>query len=49
MGASLTQLTGVASRYVAIATGLLLLTLAFLPKLIAVMLAIPVQFLQRIW
>ncbi len=41
MGASLTQLTGVASRHVAIATGLLLLTLAFLPKLIAVMLAIP--------
>lgn len=41
LGASLAQLTGVASRHVGIAAGLLLLALAFLPKVIAVVLAIP--------
>ena len=41
LGASLTQLTGVASRHVGIAAGLLLLALAFLPKVIAAVLAIP--------
>lgn len=41
LGASLAQLTGVASRHVGIATGLLLLALAFLPKVIAAVLAIP--------
>ena len=41
LGASLSQLTGVASRHVGIAAGLLLLVLAFLPKVIAVVLAIP--------
>ncbi|MXZ18573.1 MAG: hypothetical protein F4069_06920 [Rhodothermaceae bacterium] len=41
LGASLSQLTGVASRHVGIAAGLLSLVLAFLPKVIAMVLAIP--------
>ena len=40
-GASLTQLTGVASRYVGIAAGGLFAALAFLPKALALVLAIP--------
>lgn len=41
IAASLAQLTGVASRYIGIAAGALLVTLAFLPKVIALVLAIP--------
>ncbi len=40
-GASLAQLTGVASRHVGIVAGAIFLSLAFLPKALAVMLAIP--------
>ena len=40
-GASLAQLTGVATRHVGIAAGLVILTLAFLPKALALVLAIP--------
>ena len=40
-GASLTQLTGVASRHVGIAAGAMFLALAFLPKALALVLAIP--------
>ena len=40
-GASLTQLTGVASRYVGIAAGGMFAALAFLPKALALVLAIP--------
>ena len=40
-GASLAQLTGVASRYVGIAAGGLFAALAFLPKALALVLAIP--------
>ncbi len=40
-GASLAQLTGVASRHVGIAAGAVFLALAFLPKALALMLAIP--------
>lgn len=41
IAASLAQLTGVASRYMGIAAGALLVALAFLPKVIALVLAIP--------
>lgn len=41
LGASLAQLTGVAARHVGIAAGLFLVVLAILPKLIALVLAIP--------
>ena len=41
VGASLSKLTGVASRYIGIATGAVLLALAFLPKVLAMVLAIP--------
>ena len=41
VGASVTELTGVASRSVGIATGALLVVIAFLPKALAVVLAIP--------
>ena len=40
-GASLAQLTGVAARHVGIAAGAVFLALAFLPKALALMLAIP--------
>ena len=40
-GASLAQLTGVASRYVGITAGVLFAALAFLPKALALVLAIP--------
>ncbi|MCE2452509.1 MAG: hypothetical protein J4F48_06650 [Nitrospinae bacterium] len=40
-GASLAQLTGVASRHVGIAAGAVFLALAFLPKALALVLAIP--------
>ena len=41
LGASLTKLTGVAARHVGIAAGLFLVVMALLPKLIALVLAIP--------
>ncbi|MCY4607717.1 MAG: hypothetical protein OXD40_03840 [bacterium] len=41
VGASVTELTGVASRSVGIATGAILVVIAFLPKALAVVLAIP--------
>ena len=41
LGASVAQLTGVASRQAGIAAGLVILVLAFLPKAIALILAIP--------
>ena len=41
VGASVTRLTGVASRRVGIATGALLIVIAFLPKALAIALAIP--------
>ncbi len=41
VGASVTELTGVASRHVGIATGAILVVIAFLPKALAVVLAIP--------
>ena len=40
-GASMAQLTGVAARHVGIVAGTIFLSLAFLPKALAVMLAIP--------
>ena len=40
-GASMAQLTGVAARHVGIVAGIIFLSLAFLPKALAVMLAIP--------
>ncbi len=41
VGASVTELTGVAARRVGIATGAMFIAVAFLPKLLAVVLAIP--------
>lgn len=41
LGSSIAQLTGVAARHIGIAAGLLILGLAFFPKLIALVLAIP--------
>lgn len=41
VGASVTELTGVAARHVGIATGAIFIAIAFLPKLLAVVLAIP--------
>ncbi|MCE2492725.1 MAG: hypothetical protein J4F40_08970 [Alphaproteobacteria bacterium] len=41
MSASLTELTGVAARGVGVATGAIFILLAFLPKALAVVLAIP--------
>ena len=41
VGASVTELTGVAARRVGIATGAIFIAIAFLPKLLAVVLAIP--------
>ena len=41
MGASLAELTGVAARSVGIVTGIVFLILAFLPKVLAVILAMP--------
>ncbi len=41
VGASVTELTGVASRSVGIATGAILVVIAFLPKALAIVLAIP--------
>ena len=40
-GASMVQLTGVAARHVGIVAGIIFLSLAFLPKALALMLAIP--------
>ena len=41
VGASVTELTGVAARSVGIAAGMIFVAIAFLPKLLAVVLAIP--------
>ena len=41
VGASVTELTGVAARSVGIATGAIFVAIAFLPKVLAVVLAIP--------